>query len=259
MNGHDDRIHWEIANIHGIKLQADAWHAGRCNDVVQLSPDSYLIATDSGGVWYGSLVGSGGNNLPLTDSWDNPNVRCLATDRNLRFLAGCGGSGALFESSPGNASFWFPIQLPAGTESVNRVRIARTLPRIVIACDRGIFWSPLPAPNAGQGYTFKPALGVPAETYSDIVFGPGDRVVIAKWGSESSRPGVPSRAGGIFLLDWVGADLMLTGSAALPSDVDPKHMGRTSLAVCESRLDRLYAISADPRITSKTFQQLRVI
>src|ERR1700716_4093739 len=82
----------------------NAWHAGRVNDVIALAyPYPYektiLAATDSGGVWEiypPNPFFSAGEGLPLSDDWDNPDVRCLALDYpdRRRIWAGCAAAPA---------------------------------------------------------------------------------------------------------------------------------------------------------------------
>jgi hypothetical protein len=88
----DPTIQWHQATRFGIEIDAaqNAWHTGHVTDVVPLTdtPDSVVVATETGGVWV--IVGTS-NPLPLSDSWDKPDVHSLTLgpDAPRHVFAGC--------------------------------------------------------------------------------------------------------------------------------------------------------------------------
>jgi hypothetical protein len=70
----DPTISWQLANPSGIQIDAaaDAWHSGHVTEILRLDDaDSLLVATQTGGVW---SVDANSDALPLSDSWDRPQV-----------------------------------------------------------------------------------------------------------------------------------------------------------------------------------------
>lgn len=62
-----------------VDQAADAWHAGHVSDVLTLADGGVFaglaVATDTGGVW---LLPRSGGGIPLSGTWDTPDLRCLA-------------------------------------------------------------------------------------------------------------------------------------------------------------------------------------
>src|SRR5262245_5964060 len=86
----DPTVQWRLANPFGIHLEGtEAWHSGHVNDIVALPDDrAIVVATESGGVW---LITEGADPVPLSDDWDNPDVKCivLRIDGSQHLFAGC--------------------------------------------------------------------------------------------------------------------------------------------------------------------------
>lgn len=108
----DPSVSWResVANSISVDVPGDAWHAGHVNDVLVLrtggAPTGVMVATDSGGVW--ACLSEGGTALPLSESWDEPDLRCLeyGPDGDRHFYAGGGRSNPMSApcatySSPG--------------------------------------------------------------------------------------------------------------------------------------------------------------
>src|SRR5262245_47659677 len=87
----DPTVRWVQASRFGIQIdeEDDAWHSGHVNDIIRL-PDlsGIVVATESGGVW---MIDNVGDAFQLSDTWDNPDVKCLAfgTDGPRHVFAGC--------------------------------------------------------------------------------------------------------------------------------------------------------------------------
>src|SRR6266516_4763463 len=194
----DPTVRWVQATGFGIKIdeQAGAWHSGHVNDIIEFQDHSVIVvATESGGVW---MINNNNNSLPLSDSWDNPDVKCLALGPDgLRHLfAGCtvaydsaqkrsykaetGSSPVIMETDSAQLApllAWNPITaaLPVTAGRITRIVVIRNLRRIVVACAKvrdhdtgGIFWATIPPTrfNAGDPprppYVWKQAkVGIP--------------------------------------------------------------------------------------------------
>jgi hypothetical protein len=158
---------------------ADAWHSGHVNDVIEFADrDGVIIATETGGVW---LLSEVADPLPLSSTWDNPDVKCLALrpDGPRHVFAGCtvaydskekrsfkpesGSSPVIMESE---AAALLPLlawnsisgALPATAGRITRIVVIRNLRRIVVACAQvrngdtgGIFWAKIPETRFAPG------------------------------------------------------------------------------------------------------------
>src|SRR5437879_256312 len=87
----DPTVRWQLAVPFGIEIdpKSDAWSSGHVNDIFEF-PDlnGIVVATETGGVW---LIDQDGGAIPLSSTWDNPDVRCLAPgpDGQRHMFAGC--------------------------------------------------------------------------------------------------------------------------------------------------------------------------
>lgn len=244
---------WVQANPFAIQIDAsqDAWHAGHVSDVL-VAGLILIVGTDSGGVW---LVFANDVAIPLSDDWDNPDVTCLAVgpDDPQHIYAGCGNSGSVPTSRGGlyetDASMfapllrpWREIALPDAMGSVYRIGVLKSARRIVLACDGGIWWSPIPQP--GGVYTWKQAQGLPPDAFFGLAVGPDNTVAVAAWGSNPS-----TGLYGIFSGSWQATSpstpvelVMTRAHIAAPGDITA--MCATSLASCENLPNHMYAVSS---------------
>src|SRR5262245_12546784 len=122
----DPRLKWTLASPFGIQNNeaADAWCSGRVTDVLQFDggDGGLLVATETGGVW---SIAVNGATTPLSDSWNEPDVNCLAAgpDGPRHFFAGC-NRGIIYETDPGAPApilNWTPVSpaLPPAAGTVN--------------------------------------------------------------------------------------------------------------------------------------------
>jgi hypothetical protein len=177
----DPAVQWVQATGFGILIDedAEAWHSGHVNDIVELQDRSAIVvATESGGVW---MIDNNSNALPLSDTWDNPDVKCLVLgpDGPRHLFAGCtvaydsaqkrsyraetGSAPVIMETDSAKLApllEWKPVTaaLPITAGRVTRIVVIRNLRRIVVACAKvrpgdtgGIFWATIPPTpfNAG--------------------------------------------------------------------------------------------------------------
>jgi hypothetical protein len=240
----DASVQWHLANPLGIRADEgeDAWHAGHVNDVLAFADGAgLLVGADTGGVW---LITPADQAIPLSDSWDVPDVTCLAQgpDGPRHVYAGCWdgdrGVGALYETNAASGVpllDWRPVPLPGAAGGVFRIAVLTGARLLVLACSGGVFWSSIPRP--GGAYLWKAARRLPGGTYSGLAVGPGGTVAVAAWGS------VPDlEQCGIFSGGWSGGELVMRRSflqGACAAD-----MYRTSLAACPSQPNVMYAVSA---------------
>ncbi len=190
----DPNVVWLQTDPAGILYKAapdpaqNAWHAGHVNDVIALEDGGILIATDSGGVW---TVAADGTNLPLTDNQDNPDITCLAFGPfgPQHIYAGTrhdlwGAADSLYETDPTAILpllSWRSVPLPSGVGTIYRIGVLKASRRIVLACDGGVYWSPIPPP--GGSYNWSKASGIPAVSYMGLAVGDHESVAVAASGS----------------------------------------------------------------------------
>jgi hypothetical protein len=236
----DIPVQWQQANPAAILIDAgqDAWHAGHVNDLLVLPDGSGLIAgAETGGVW---VITNADQAIPLSDTWDDPDVNCLAAgpDGPRHLYAGC--SSTLYETNAASAVplfDWHPVPLPGGAGAVLRIGVLNGPRLIVLACWGGLFWSAIPA--AGGSYTWKAARRAPSGPYSGLTFGPGGSVIAAVWGS------LPEQGlCGIFHGDWSTGELVMRRSFL--QGVCAADMYRTTVAACANQPNLMYAVSANP-------------
>ncbi len=271
-------VRWELANPFGIAINelADVWHSGHVTDVLELDDGTagLLVATETGGVW---TVATNGTTLPLSDSWNHPDVNCLAlgTEGSRHLYAGCDAgiadAGVIYETdvnAPVPLLSWRPIKqpLPGGSGNVMRILV---LPRhriIIAACSKGLYWSHIPKPAPRE--PFPPPLfhwltnqyvwtRANEENFGQV--GYWDATIGATGGLE--RAGyddleyVTIVAGGAFNGIAVGRFdanglTMVRARAVDPFGGDATtlyfgNMAATSVASCDRRPTRVYAVSAN--------------
>lgn len=256
-------LRWSLVNPYGIQVDsgADAWHAGRVNDVLPLASGAVLAASDMGGVW---LISSAGSAVCLSDDWNQPDILSLAQgpDGAAHVFAGGVKSGylGLYEtdaSQPFPLFNWLKVLGPSGGPGViYHVLAVPSLRRLILSTDDGVWWSPIPAPGTGisedgfrVGYDWKRALGLPGRqgaaypTYRGLALGPNDTIVTTGHQSQLNP-----QVAGIWRGTWGGGDLNFR--AATISGVSVTEMYRTELASGASDRSRMYASasSADGKV-----------
>jgi hypothetical protein len=251
-------VRWEQAGSLSILIDAgqNAWNAGHINDVLILSgggdAGAILVASDGGGVWILQQPNSSERPLarPLSDHWGLPsvNIKCLESgpDGSNHVYAGSftsSGIGFVFEADP-SAPFplksWRNISGGKFFGNVYRIIVLKKARRIVIACDRGLRWADIPSP--GGQYSWQEPLNFPQELCSDVTLSKNDSVVTAR---PLTGPFNPFTTG-LFRGHWTSAGLEMQSK---PLPINPESlfptealMGFTTLASCESDLNRVYAL-----------------
>src|SRR5262249_13623340 len=144
---------------------------------------------------------------------------------------------------------WPSVPLPAGTASILRIAIARASGRIVLACDRGVFWSPIPP--RGGAYGWAPAAGLPPGAYYGAAIGQGpatgNETVVVGIRDQIADPQAQNSSVGIYVGAWEqgpgGAALRMRIPAV--NGLDRTRMTDTSISACRDRPAVLYALSRD--------------
>ena len=256
---------WKLASSWGSLRRGDpddpeaAFHAGHINDVLRLDTppaNPLLVASDTSGVW---LVNEhGGPALPLSESWTQPDLQCLAQGTRGAMHVFAGGI-ALYETDTTQQApllSWRPVIMSdghRGTVNVGRI-LAMTVVRergaIVLATDTGIWWAVIPA-GGGATYTFTqaqllPGLPMPGRRYSGVTEGPASTVVAACWGSDRA-------AGyGIFVGDWGGPAGSLQFTTRLSIfGLDDRKMLCTKVASFAKDRNQMYAVCSGSGVTPK--------
>jgi hypothetical protein len=224
------------------------YHAGRCLDMVALGHGNIVVATDTGGAW--SIDGIY-KATPMSDAWQSPDMECLVFGPSGPNHLMAGSRGALYETDPNRSNLtspspvfeWRTVTLPPGVETVHRIATTAEPARVVLASDKGVWWS-LADPNSN--YAWKPALGAP----SSSGVAPVNRQLAQEdfFGLAATSIGViagvgfPATARGIYYGDWQTGDLIMRPAAYGPG-VTADKMRQISLAVCATVPARVYALT----------------
>ena len=157
-------IQWALANPLAIQIDKPSkmWHSGAARDVLPLSPDEVLVATDTSDLGFATHNGLA---TPAADL-DKPDLWCLAKGVYADDHIYAGGQ-SLFETDLGVQGVpilnWRKIPLtysssalgivtlgggggPTTIRTVYRIAVLREDRRIVIATRSGVFWSDIPKP-----------------------------------------------------------------------------------------------------------------
>jgi hypothetical protein len=183
------QLQWTLVSPYGIQRDDSGriWHAGHVTDVLDAGNGALLVGADKGGVWSVSGDGSG---TCLSDTFDNPNVLCLAKgpDGPQHFFAGSGevsGMGALWVTdlrAVDPLTSWLKLPIPDGVGGIARILILPTSRRILIAAQSGLYCSPIPQPSNPLGYSWSHVTsGLPWSYagYADMLAeGPGESFVV---------------------------------------------------------------------------------
>jgi hypothetical protein len=238
---------WSLTSPYGIQMDdtGEVWHSALVRDTLQLDGNTILVAADRGGVW---RVTNGGDAVPMSDRWDNPDVFCLALGQSgpQHVFAGSiehKGKGALWMTdprAPDPLRAWNKISIPDDARGVMNILLLRGMSRVVIATQRGLWWSPFPPITNPFDYRWTQATsGLPmqgVDTWHQISGGPNETVVAA------------IQHTGLFFGNWVSGVLQMQ-SARLPSDMSGSQLNRTSIASGASNRRSLFAVSGDGNIS----------
>jgi hypothetical protein len=273
----DPAVRWRQATPWTIQIDPDKdyWETGHINDVAITFRGTLLIGAETGGVW--SVAPDGASAVPLSDGWDNPDIRCvrLGQDGDDHVFAGGGALHVTDPSAPVPLFAWHEIssvqKLKPGT--IYSIALLRGPRRIVLACDAGLLWAEVPPAGPPSPGCLAALLGVGSKaawkdafkwraavdgdgTFNGAIFsvviGSGNRdhqgppegldgttVVAGAKGSDSSR--------GLFVGAWESSGDLVMRRAHLTgaNDLAQLMMASVSLDVCTSRPARMYAACSD--------------
>jgi hypothetical protein len=241
-------LHWNQYSNYGIQDLLDdpngnIWRAGHVNDVLELDSNGTIaVGAETGGVWQITPTGF----AISVDDWDNPDVQAMAHGPDGRFhvFAACSRTGdlpqqksTLYESDASQTTLvapWREIQLQNPLHNIGDTNIADiwnmavslSMRRVILACDNGIFWSPIPM-SKNDPYNFKKATGAP-DIPQAVLDGSFYGLAIASTAAESALSPVADTivissasttvlTAGLFYGVWQGSDLMLYRSIILPN------------------------------------------
>lgn len=257
----DSGIKWQIATDNAILVDDanNVWHSGHINDILKRGLNGALVASDTSGVWSVTWSSTTGFAIPLSTGWNPAVMTSLAQgpDGTDHVYAGTIG-GVLWESDT-SAAFpllrWLPHATGCG--NINHILVINEFRRIVLACDNGLFWSPIPAAPAAHGaYQWLSAQAAPnlplPTNWARLAKGPG-------WGSPTAPPTEGTiaaitwggLAGGIIpgqLIDWGGwsnGQLVMHGAnvPAPPPNLNLP-VSRGNLAACLLDPHTMYAMAS---------------
>jgi hypothetical protein len=140
---------WSLLSPFGIQKDtaATVWHAGRVVGLLYLQDGDLLVGSQTGGIWW---VSANGDAMPLSNTWVNEDVSCLAFGPTGRqgaphVFAGTAGvtrEVALWVNDPGAAGSCF-MRISAESSlarqvSWSRQRIPCGLVRVILPFLLGI-------------------------------------------------------------------------------------------------------------------------
>ena len=227
--------------VDGSKDAADSgapWHSARLFDMLRVggvASGPLLCASPFSGLWLVSSLGGpaiplswdrwGGSPPDFPDVWTGniANVVCLAQGMSPEHVYAGGGDvvdrfasthAALSETDvtqPAPLFHWRSIRIvgganlqPLDTGAINRIVVVSQLQRLVLACDKGVFWAQIPPP--GGTYIFQQAMGLPAGArFSGLALARGATVVAGAWGTDLGNADPADPHAGIFVGTWTGA------------------------------------------------------
>ena len=237
------------------------FHAGRVNDALRLMQpgiNTLLVACPESGVWWVSEAG--GPAIPLSASTLDVRFNALAAGvySNQHVYA----AGETLVESDVTAAVpllqWRHIDLlvldDKGVETpllpgeIHRIVVSTQRRRLVMACDKGVFWAPIP-PSPGGPYLFRPAQVVDAATgaslkvnrFSSVALSVGDNIVAGAWGTDKAQQW------GIFYGTWStssgGVTDLIFQRVAIRGAIDQTQMFRTEIASCTANRSVMYAVA----------------
>jgi len=245
---------WQRAQSYAIQRDdfRTVWHAGHVTALLIHGVD-LIAATQTGGVWLlQSIVGpsplAGYTGVPLSESWDAPDISCLvwATDGAQAFVGTGAQALVLLEFDTalgGHLVFKQSTTLPVPfTGAVAMV----TLPdphRVVVISGGEVWWSPIPRPASNiSGYDWQAAEGLPFSKYTGIAVGTGASVAVAGFGGRPAGIGTPPPGGAMYRGTFQAGALVFAESRV--DGIDLAQMRTTSLASCDDHRERMYAVAA---------------
>jgi hypothetical protein len=247
---------WELANEFAISRGGlETWHAGHVNDILAVGY-SVITASETSGVWIINPKFDAYETECISDEWNGVQMTSLAFGPDISVLgqksvfAGCYDFETLYlltlQLGTGTISFigWKKIPIPSGSQGIWRIIVDVSLNVVVIACQNGVYWSPIPSPvDQISGYSWRKASGLPDGTYSGLALGPNSTAVVAAWGSDTS-----SGLYGIFYGNWNQqlSDLSFSRASIIKNPDgtnDATKMLRTSITSCASNRSVMYGMS----------------
>lgn len=243
-------LRWRPAQSYSIQRddRREVWHAGHVSAL--LSDDFIVIAgTQTGGVWLLTPVVTphfrqGHQAVPLSDSWDTPDVSCLAygPDGSQQVFVGCGSGWTIplieLKTILGGMEHVRTTNIPIPVSGVSTIVVFPQPRRIVIATSVGVWWSPVPTPASNAaGYSWQMGQGLPSASFSGLAAGPGESVAAAV-------SGVAGTADSFGLFRGVWDNSVLSFTRAMISGANATLMRRTSVASCDGQRQRMYAVAA---------------
>ena len=260
-----DPLQWELASADGILMNASAnsWNSGHINDIVKVGSNEIVVGANMSGAWDVSWSSASSAAAPLSWFWPSLGINSLVpgVDGTQHIYAGTGNrfnaiaSGFLFEtdtSAIAPLTNWVADNPKPACNDIFKILTIPESRLIVLACDNGIWWSPIPPPPAAHGtYSWKQALpgaGVPPNVIQGAFEGLAEGPVVASTGQVNIAAATngAALANGkphdlLFYGSWLNGNLYLNAAkVAAYTNTAP---GRTSIASCETDQNQLYAVT----------------
>jgi hypothetical protein len=254
---------WEPAVRRGIQVGQTAtgttWYTGHVNDILELTPESILVASESSGVW----LLTAGFGIPLSLDWENTWMNALAAApdprhaNRLRVFAG-GGVGSYTQTpsalyvtdTSAEAPLlapWIPIEVDA-TGTIHDILLladpqSDSIQHILLATETGLYWSPIPDDPHGT-YTWQSPAGAPPFGcgFWSLAPAPNNGFIAGAYYNNPAQNHY-----GIYAGTWdisTPGSPRLTVSRATMTGFDVTQMSTTSVASCASDPTAMYAICA---------------
>jgi PQQ-like domain len=257
----DQNVDWRQADILTIQMNADAdaWNTGHVNDILKFSDEQggMLAAADTGGVW---AITSISQSFVLSDNWPGTSMTSLALgpdgERDVfaaTYPSNSSQGGLLFETDTSAFSptlNWSQISKAPPCGSINKVLVIPQARRIVLACDSGVYWSPIPpAPSVNGTFTWTnatPANVQQGNAFSGLALGPGWTSLGGEGTIAASKYGGYTPGAAIYYGKWSGGTLTFSASTVQNRSGELfSGIGRSSIASCPSNPSLMFAVAED--------------
>ncbi len=246
----DSGFQWHRVSSSGIQVDdaGDQWWSGTVRSLLPRSDGRVILGTETSGVWVTDEDGS--TALPLSSSWDRPEVSSLTFGPDGEGHIFAGGS-RLYVTDPSSLLpllDWHEVgSFAALNQPVLALAVLDQPRRIVVAGAAAVMWADIPAVPGTAPWTDTFVwnwAGSPTVPTSIAIASRDQNLRTRPSGIQDTTVVVGGDQGGIWIGDWRTGSLNFT--PAVLRGVQGTSMKTTLVAVCDRVPSRLYACCSIP-------------